>query len=99
MAKGLDIGTGFLVCASKDPKNPQTDVQINSIRDAFLDIEADPTVINMLKMSNVSYVQETRDSDVILIGEPAISIANMFKREVRRPLSKGIISPGELDAE
>ena len=100
--KGLDIGTGFLVCASKDPKNPQAEVQINSIRDAFLDIEADSTVLNMLKMSSVSYIQEKDNNGIdnlIIIGEPAISMANMFKREVRRPLSKGIISPGELDAE
>jgi hypothetical protein len=95
--KGLDIGTCFLVCASKDPKNPQAEVQVSSVRDAFLDIEAEQSVLNMLKMSNTSFIQE-KDS-IYIIGEPALSMANMFKREVRRPLSKGIISAGELDAE
>jgi hypothetical protein len=97
MAKGLDIGTSFLVCASKDPKNPQSEIQINSVRDAFLDIEAEQSVLNMLKMSNTSFIQEKEY--IYIIGETALSVANMFKREARRPLSRGIISAGELDAE
>lgn len=97
MAKGLDIGTCFLVCASKDPKDSKSEIQINSVRDAFLDIEAEQSVLNMLKMSNTSFIQEK--DDIYIIGETALSMANMFKREARRPLSKGIISAGELDAE
>jgi hypothetical protein len=54
-------------------------------------------VLNMLKMSNVSYVQE---GDVVyVVGEPAISIANLLRKEARRPLSSGVISAGERDAE
>ena len=98
MAKGLDIGTCWLVCASKDPKNPQSEVQINSVRDAFLDIEAEQSVLNMLKMSNISHISG-EDNNVYIIGESALSMANLFKREARRPLSKGIIAAGDLDAE
>jgi len=96
-AVGLDIGTAFLVSATKDIKSESAEVDIKSIRDAFLDIEADQSVINMLKMSSVSYIQ---DKDVIyVLGDPAISISNLLNREARRPMSKGIISPGELVAE
>jgi actin-like ATPase involved in cell morphogenesis len=95
----VDIGTSFLVCASKDPKNPQSEIRINSVRDAFLDIEADQSVLNMLKMSNTSYVHDPKSDLIYIIGEAALSMANLFKREARRPLSKGIISAGELDAE
>jgi actin-like ATPase involved in cell morphogenesis len=98
MAKGLDIGTCFLVCASKDPKDPKSEIQINSVRDAFLDIEAEQSVLNMLKMSNISYVPGS-DNNVFITGDSALSMANMFKKEARRPLSKGIISAGDLDAE
>ena len=77
MAKGLDIGTMNIVCASKDVKNLQTEIQINSVRDAFLDMEADPTVLNMLKMGNVSFIQE--DSHIYVLGETAINMANLFK--------------------
>jgi len=97
MAKGLDVGTCFLVCAKNDAANPEGQVKINSVRDAFLDIEAEQSVLNMLKMSNVSYVQE-KDS-IYIVGEPALSVANLLKREARRPLNKGVISAGELDAE
>jgi hypothetical protein len=94
MAVGLDIGTCFLVAATQDDSG-QT--QTSSIRDAFLDVEADASVLNMLKMSNVSYVQN--GSNVYVVGEPALSIANLLKREARRPLSQGVIAPGEHDAE
>lgn len=93
MAVGLDIGTCFLACARQDGGQ----VVVNSVRDAFLDIEAEPSVLNMLKMSNVSYVQE--GSTVYIVGEPALSVANLMKKEARRPLSQGVISAGELDAE
>lgn len=96
-ACGLDIGTCYLVSARKDPSNPEADVKIKSIRDAFLDVEKDPSTLNMLKMSNVSYIDE--GDNLYIIGEPALSIANLLKREARRPLSKGIIAPGESDAE
>ena len=94
MPIGLDLGTAFLVSATQD-ESGQT--QIKSIRDAFLDIEADSSVLNMLKMSNVSYVQN--GSNVIVVGEPSLSIANLLKREARRPMHQGVISPGEHDAE
>jgi hypothetical protein len=53
----------------------------------------------MLKMSNVSYVQDDGSDKVYIVGEPAVSVANLLRREVRRPLSVGVISAGERDAE
>jgi actin-like ATPase involved in cell morphogenesis len=97
MAKGLDVGTGNLVAATKDPGNKEAQVKVDSIRDVFLDIEYDPSHINMLKMSNISYVVE--GDSIFIVGEPAMNIANLLKREARRPLSKGVISAGELEAE
>jgi hypothetical protein len=97
MSFGLDIGTSFLVSATKDSKNDDSPVEVKSIRDAFLDVDADQSIINMLKMSNFSYIQE--EDNIYIIGEPALSIANLLKREVRRPLSQGVISSGEYDAE
>lgn len=95
MAIGLDIGTCYIVSATK--KDDNSNIEIKSIRNAFLDIEADPPVMNMLKMSNISYIQEK--DNVYIVGEPALNIANLLKREVKRPLSQGVISAGERDAE
>lgn len=97
MSRGLDIGTAFLVCASKEPADESNPVEVKSIRDAFLDIEAETSTLNMLKMSNTSYIQD--GDSIYIIGEPALNMANLFKREARRPLSQGVISAGELEAE
>src|SRR5690606_38324454 len=50
-----------------------------------------------LKLSNVDYVE--LDGRLVVIGDGALTMANLFNREARRPLSKGVISAGELDAQ
>lgn len=94
MPVGVDIGTAFLVSAKQDSNNQ---VQIKSIRDAFLDMDNEPQVKNMLKMSKTDFIES--EEKIYLIGDPALVLANIFKREARRPLSQGVISPGELEAE
>lgn len=94
MAKGIDIGTAFIVSAAQDASNQ---VQVKSIRDAFIDMENDPQVRNMMKMSGVNFIEA--DDKLYIVGDPAIVMANIFNKEARRPLSKGIISPGETEAE
>jgi hypothetical protein len=68
-----------------------------TVRDAFLDLEADAK--RSLRMSGVDYIRKEGSDDIIVIGEGALTMANLFKREVRRPLSRGVISAGELDAQ
>jgi hypothetical protein len=94
MSSSVDIGTCFLVSAHQDSNNQ---IQLKSIRDAFLDLENEATTKNMLGMSKVDYIEA--DDKLYIIGDSAVVMANMFKREARRPLSKGVISPGELEAE
>ena len=94
MAVGCDIGTCFCVSARQD-NNAQ--VQIKSIRDAFIDMDNDASVKNLLKMSKVDYIEA--DDKLYIVSDASLTMANLFKREVRRPLSKGVISPGELEAE
>lgn len=92
--KAIDIGTCFLVSACQDSNNK---IQLKSIRDAFIDMENDPQVKNMLKMSQVNFIEA--GDKLYVCGDSALVMANIFKREARRPLSKGVISPGELEAE
>ena len=94
MAKSADIGTCFLVSATQDVNNQ---IQIKTIRDAFLDMENDPSVKNMLGMSKINFIES--EDKIYLVGDSAVTMANIFKKEVRRPLAKGVISPGELEAE
>jgi hypothetical protein len=50
----------------------------------------------MLKIRRVDFVE--RDDEILIIGDPAMDIANVFNREVRRPLSSGLISSSEIDS-
>lgn len=94
MSKAIDIGTCFLVAATQDDKNK---IQIKSIRDAFLDMDSDPQVKNMMKMSGANFIEG--DDKIYIIGDSSVVIANIFQKEARRPLSRGVIAPGELEAE
>lgn len=89
---GLDIGTMNIVSARQ---NGSGQIEVQRIRDAFLDLE--PDAKRSLKMSKVDYIE--KEGALIVIGDSALTMANLFKREARRPLSRGVISAGELDAQ
>lgn len=90
---GLDVGTMNLVSARQT--GDESHVETKRIRDAFIDL--DPEVKKTLRLSKVDYVE--KDGNLIVLGDSALNMANLFKREVRRPLSRGVISAGELDAQ
>lgn len=94
MSCSVDIGTCFLVSAKQD-NNRQ--IELKSIRDAFLDMENNPQIKNMMKLSGVDFIES--DDKLYIIGDSALVMANIFKQEARRPLAKGVIAPGELEAE
>lgn len=89
---GLDVGTMNLVSARQSADGKVT---TKRVRDAFIDLESDAK--NSLRLSKVDYFQ--RDDQFIVIGDSALKMANLFNREVRRPLAGGIIAAGELDAQ
>jgi len=88
---GLDIGTMNIVSAREVEGKTAT----NHMRDAFLDLELDAK--RSLKMSEVEYIE--KNGSLVVIGDDALTMANLFKREARRPLSRGVISAGELEAQ
>jgi hypothetical protein len=87
---GLDIGTMNLVAA----RNTGKAVETQRIRDAFLDLPANAKKV--LKLSGANYVEH--NGDLLLIGDDALELANVFGREARRPLSKGLVSSQEADS-
>lgn len=90
---GIDIGTMNIVSARRRGTDEQT--EIKKIRDAFLDLDLEAK--RSLRMSRVNYVE--KEGALIVIGDSALAMANLFKREARRPLSKGVIAAGEIDAQ
>lgn len=87
---GLDIGTMNLCCTRSDTKKS------NLTRNVFLKLDSDS--INISDMSNISYVQHEDSDEVFIIGNDAFQFANIFAKEVSRPMEDGLISPKEIDA-
>lgn len=89
---GLDVGTMNIVSAryADDDK-----ITTKRVRDAFLDLE--PDAKKQLRLSKANYVE--KDGSLIVIGDSALTMANIFKRDVRRPLSKGLIAAGETEGQ
>ena len=87
---GLDIGTMNIVAARKS----ETGTERKRVRDAFMDVPL--SAKKMLKLSNVPYLE--REEELLLIGDTALEMANIFGKEVRRPLQDGLISPSEIDS-
>lgn len=64
------------------------------MRDCFLDIELEYK--KMLKLRQIDFVE--RDDEVLILGDMAMQVARLLNRELRRPLSAGLISPSEIDS-
>lgn len=86
---GLDLGTMNLVLSRNDTS------EVKMIRNVFLPVKEDE--ISISDLSDISYVQSD-DGNIYIIGEDAFRFANIFSKEVSRPMEKGLISPKEINA-
>lgn len=91
--KGLDVGTANLLSAVRDKEE---NVIVKQQRNAFIDIEQNDFTRNMLTKMGVQYV--VLNNKMIVVGDPAFDLANIYNRETRRPMKHGMISPDEADA-
>jgi actin-like ATPase involved in cell morphogenesis len=89
---GVDIGTMFVKTAYQKEKN----IVFRSQRNAFFGIEHTDFTQNILDKAKVQYI--IKGSEVFVVGNQAIEFSNMFSKELRRPLSKGVVSPEETYA-
>jgi hypothetical protein len=87
---GLDIGTMNLVSARRTDKGVVT----KRMRDVFLDLPA--SAKKRLRLTKTSFVE--REDEVLVLGDAAMEIANIFGQEARRPLSAGLVSSSEMDS-
>jgi actin-like ATPase involved in cell morphogenesis len=94
LGKGLDVGTANLLSAvQKDDGS----IVVKRERNMFLEIPSEfQRNRDMLTKLNVPYVSY-RDR-LFVLGDAAFDLANMFGKEVRRPMSDGFLSPDERDA-
>ena len=94
---GVDIGTGFIICAEKENE----EITYRKIRDAFYKVDTSKFLEgagkefgeNMLKSSGAHYIK--MDEDLYVLGDDAFKFANMFHQECLRPMSRGVLNPKE----
>ena len=90
--KGVDIGTMFVKCAYKEGN----EIVFKSQRNTFFDVEHTDFTKKILDNSKVKYI--IKEDKLYVVGDEALEFANMFNKETRRPLSRGVISPTEKEA-
>lgn len=91
---GLDAGTMFLV--QSHYKNDK--IAYVTQRDAFLDIENNMMSKTMLNKLKTSYIESQDKKNLYVMGDDALTFANFFNKECRRPFAKGVISTRESEA-
>jgi hypothetical protein len=107
MAKGLDVGTSFIVLAQDAPANSTTDphvvgnVQYKDFRDAFYVIKpTTPVATKMIEkgLQGKVFVKDA-DGSFIILGQDAIEKAVERNDSAKRPMYRGVVSPKEKEAK
>lgn len=91
--KGLDVGTcNIVACGRKTDATTALNIQ----RDAFIDMSANKFTVKLLMKLGIEYTQH--GGRIYVSGDHAFELANIFERETRRPMDKGIVSGSEPEA-
>lgn len=102
MAKGLDVGTSFIVMANQLTESDfSSDMNYVDFRDAFYIVKpANIIAKNMMEkgLSGKVFVKDIDDS-FILLGQDAIDKALERNESASRPMFRGILSPKEKNAK
>jgi len=97
MAKGLDVGTSFIVLSS----DSENGVIYKDFRDAFYIIKpTTPVATKMIEkgLSGKIFIKDA-DGSFILLGKDAIEKAIERNDTAKRPMFKGVVSAKEKDAK
>lgn len=88
-ALGLDVGTSRIVAAQRHDKDIQFDTQLN----AFVTIPFSKLTQGVLKKERIPHL--VQDSEITVYGDESERFANLFHRETRRPMLRGILNAEE----
>jgi hypothetical protein len=88
-ALGLDVGTSRIVAAQRQDKDIQFDTQLN----AFVTIPFSKLTQSVLKKERIPHLVE--DSEITVYGDESERFANLFHKETRRPMLRGVLNPDE----
>jgi len=88
-AIGLDVGTSRIVAAQRQDKDIQFGTQLN----AFVTIPFSKLTQGVLKKERIPHV--VQDAEIMVYGDESERFANLFHKETRRPMLRGILNPEE----
>jgi len=88
-AIGLDVGTSRIVAAYREDKGIQCDTQLN----AFVTIPFSKLTQSVLKKERIPHL--VQDGEITVYGDESERFANLFHKETRRPMLRGILNPDE----
>lgn len=91
MAKGLDVGSMFVKSAERSDK-----ICLSSMRNCFVGVEHSDLVEQLLSRWEVLHIRT--DGMVYVVGDYAIDFADIFDKQIRRPMSQGTVSAEEPSA-
>jgi hypothetical protein len=97
MAKGLDVGTSFIVLSSETDGG----IAYKDFRDAFYVIKpTTPVATKMIEkgLSGKVFIKDT-DGSFIILGKDAIEKAVERNDTAKRPMYRGVVSAKEKDAK
>ena len=98
MAKGLDVGTSFIVMSEETDSG---NISYKDFRDAFYIIKpSTPVATKMIEkgLNGKIFIKDS-DGSFILLGKDAIEKAVERNDTARRPMYKGVVSSKEKDAK
>jgi hypothetical protein len=107
MAKGLDVGTSFIVLAKDATQNTTTDpnsvglVEYRDFRDAYFMIKpTTPVAVKMIEkgLQGKVFVKDA-DGTFIILGQDAIEKAVERNSSVKRPMYRGVVNANEKEAK
>jgi hypothetical protein len=102
MAKGLDVGTSFIVLAQDALDSAvASSVQYKDFRDAFYVIKPTTPVATKMIEKGLQGKVFVRDADgtFIILGQDAIEKAVERNDSAKRPMYRGVVSPKEKEAK
>ena len=88
-ALGLDVGTSRIVTAQRQDKDIQFGTQLN----AFVTIPFSKLTQGVLKKEHIPHF--VQDAEITVYGDESERFANLFHKETRRPMLRGILNPEE----
>ena len=90
-AIGLDVGTSRIVTARRHDKEIQFAKQLN----AFVTIPFSKLTQSVLKKERIPHL--IQDTQIIVYGDESERFANLFHKETRRPMLRGVLNKDESD--